>query len=167
MVATKFRLKRKTRNQVAIAIAVVAIGAVSLPGVLENSERWARKTQRLKQEADTTEQLELEQELRQARAAIADKRFESCLFVQQPGEKTIVAVTEGVQVIDTKTGRPLPAGKLVCDITGTTAVLGADGFPQEFAYTGNTSAIQAAMRRSGINLNADDRNFGSSTRAVK
>ncbi|MBP0006207.1 MAG: hypothetical protein J7642_21235 [Cyanobacteria bacterium SBC] len=91
------------------------------------------------------EQLQKEAE---ASAAIAEQRYAAgCTKIVATRDRTKFAVIqEGFPVLDSATGGTVPAGAVICDPTGNTAVLkdiDGDGIAEAtaLAYTGKKEAI--------------------------
>lgn len=158
------KLRRRDRSKVLIAVALIIMGILSLPGILSNSERWGRLTSTVQREAEINEQLAAKQTAAAEREKIALDRFNSCLLIRSPEKNTLIAVAPGIKAIDTETKLPLAPGTVVCSIDGNTGIVGIGGLVEDIAFTGNKSAINQALTRAGIQLAPGDRQFGSSNR---
>jgi hypothetical protein len=95
--------------------------------------------------------METTQRASEKSAEIARQRFESgCVPVASPHDRTIpIAPTEEQAVVDPTTGESLPAGTVVCFITGHTGILKASesGVPVvgEIAFTGEIEPVRNAF----------------------
>jgi hypothetical protein len=98
--------------------------------------------------------LEASQQDAQAKAAIAESRYQSgCVIVVAGNNPDFhTSITEGAPVLDGVRGTALPPNTLVCDDQGNTAKL-VPGIYQgshtavawELAFTGNRAVIDAAI----------------------
>lgn len=141
-------------NQNSIAIALAAVAGLSAIPSLGNLGNAAGNFQGLRQQArdanDRANELQLIQQEIEATAAIADARYEICIpVVDLPTGQSYVALVEGGAVLDSVTQRPLPAGAVVCDWHGMTALLvaGDDGIPvaRHLAFTGDRAVVEARL----------------------
>lgn len=92
-----------------------------------------------------------EAEMEKAQAAIANERYKQCLPVvgenYRNGTHYFVGLVEGSVPTDRITGKPLPSGTVVCDASGTTAVIDEKGAVRSTAYTGDRDIVQARLNR--------------------
>lgn len=137
------------QNTVALAIGGLTV-LTAIPS-LGNLGGMAGNLQEMRQEAarisDRSHTLQLAQQETESAAAIANIRYrESCLpVVDLASQQHYVSLVEGKPVIDSVSGVPLPAGTVVCDAHGNTAVLvleGSTAVARHFAYTGDRTLIQ-------------------------
>lgn len=63
-----------------------------------------------------------------------------------------VGLSATMPVVDRETGLPLPAGTVVCDLLGNTAVLDGQGLPTDIYFTGDMAVVKAAAQRQGVVL---------------
>jgi hypothetical protein len=159
-------IKRNPLEAGGIAIAVVSVG-FSIPGMFQNAQMMGEVSRQIQIDGAQQQRLIAQQESLKAKEEIARNRFKSCLFIRSPGKQTLIAVAPGIQVVDTETRVPLAPNTIVCSIDGNTGVIGQNGMVMDVAFTGDRAAIQEAIQRSGIELAAGDRQFGSSNRTFQ
>lgn len=75
-------------------------------------------------------------------ATIATQRAANCRIITP-------SVTVNTIPLDSKSGRPLPAGSHVCDWTGTTAQINGTG-AVDFIKVGQTEAIASILKSRGF-----------------
>jgi hypothetical protein len=96
--------------------------------------------------------METTQRASEKSAEIARQRFESgCIPIAAPHDSTIpTAPTAGSTVVDKTTGEPMPAGTVVCYITGHTGILKSEEGSEtpivsELAFTGDIEPVRNAF----------------------
>lgn len=135
---------------IGFAVAIVATAAPSLGGL----QGFTREVNQARTEAqriggDMTA-LKLAQQEAQQKAAMANQRYQAgCLPVVSDDQSRYVTLVKNKTVVDSASGAPLPAGTIVCDAHGNTAILVDDdqvpdtpAVAQIFAYTGDKAIIQ-------------------------
>ncbi|BAZ39444.1 hypothetical protein NIES4101_53970 [Calothrix sp. NIES-4101] len=100
----------------------------------------------------TEEELRIQDELQITQEKIAESRFKKgcVIVVAQKAPDKFTSLTEGFPVIDWVRQTPLPAGTVVCDANGNTAIIERrNGKPVvgKTAYTGNQELINKAKKK--------------------
>ena len=115
----------------AVPVSLLAVGVVSAAFDSDRQERQAiaRDT------AQATVQQRLETAQAEARAALAEARYQGPCTYNPHG-----AIAEGMAFVG-ENGAPLPDGTTVCDATGGTAVV-QGGVATDLARTANTAVVQ-------------------------
>lgn len=157
------------RNRVEIAGGAIALAslAFSIPGMLSNYQGMQEVSREIQRNALQQQRLEAQQESLKERASIAEERYRDCLLVQAIGKNKLISLSEGMPLVDSETGNPIPAGTVVCDHAGNTAVMDFNGTKNvalDLAFTGNRDAVRQALQRSGIHLVPGNRDYSSGTR---
>lgn len=95
--------------------------------------------------------LELQLQTEKEQAAIANERYKSCLPVvgneRHGNTHYFSGIKPDTPINDRITNKPLVKGTVICDAHGQTAVIGDNGIPQKFAYTGNRDVIKSRLNR--------------------
>jgi hypothetical protein len=97
--------------------------------------------------------LMLQQDSAKAMAEIANERYTvlGCQPVVNWGQTDWVSLVENEVVLDPETQFPIPAGTIVCDANGNTAIMqhNAEGLPvaQSFAFTGDREVVLSRLRQ--------------------
>jgi len=140
------------KPQLIIWSGVIGLGVlISIPKV--NQINYTREMRVREIKALNLKQEELERELRfeQQQEMIANKRYKSCLPVVgqefKNGTHYFTGISEGQEITDRITDKPLPQGVVVCDIHGVTGVLDSEGKVKNIAYTGDRKVIQTRLKR--------------------
>ncbi|BAY50674.1 hypothetical protein SAMD00079811_83050 (plasmid) [Scytonema sp. HK-05] len=138
----------------------ISFGAVALIAALFSHSDIQRSMQGLSEDrariaSNASEQRRLEEnaELVKAKAAIAEQRYrDGCtIVVAVNSPNSLATLVEGEPVFDRTSKKPLPAGTVVCDVNGSTAVLASNlnGVPvvTDLAFTGNRDLALALIRK--------------------
>ncbi|MGI2907688.1 hypothetical protein [Tolypothrix sp. VBCCA 56010] len=92
-----------------------------------------------------------EAEMEKAQAEVANERYKQCLPVvgenYRNGTHYFAGLVEGSVPTDRITGKPLPTGTVICDASGTTAVIDEKGAVKATAYTGDRDVVQSRLKR--------------------
>ena len=164
---TRF-LKRNPIEAGVGAIALIAV-AMSIPGSLKQFDQMQAVSAQIQRDAIDQQRLQAQQEALAERALIAEERYQTgCLLIQKRDQNTLISLSQGMPIVDNKTGNPIPAGTTVCDFSGNTGVMadvgGGKTTVQDLAFTGNRTIVGKAIERSGIQLIPGDRDYGTGTR---
>ena len=128
-----------------VAAAIPSLGGVQNFSGEVNQARFEAK--RLGQ--DMTE-LKLSQQEAMQKAEVAAQRYrDGCIPVVSSDQTQYVTLVKNKPVVDNASKVPLPAGSVVCDAHGNTAMLVDDdqvpdtaAVAQAFAFTGNKAIVQ-------------------------
>lgn len=131
-----------------IGTAVPSLGG--LKGFTSEVNAARSEAKRIGQE---TTQLTLSQQEATQKAAIANQRYQQgCIPVVSPDQSQYVTLVKNKPVVDNASKAPLPAGSVVCDAHGNTAMLVDDdqvadtpAVAQAFAFTGDKAIIQTRL----------------------
>lgn len=109
-----------------------------------------------RQRIQTEEELKIQQEMADLQAKIASNRYRNgcVIVVAQKAPDKFTSLTEGHPVIDWVRKTPLPAGTIVCDANGNTAVIEKrNGKPVigKTAFTGDRQLINQARKNANAN----------------
>lgn len=133
-----------------IVAGVIAIG-LSYPSFQRHQARIEQDKAAINQITTQRRELQIQYESEKEQAEIANKRYKTCLPVvgqaMRNGTHYFSGIQQGIVIHDRVTNKPLVKGTVICDAHGQTAVIGADGTPQHFAYTGDRNVIQARLKR--------------------
>lgn len=133
-----------------IIAGVIAV-AVSYPSFKNYQASIERDKAIIDQVTAQRRELQIQFESEKEQAEIANKRYQNCLPVvgetMRNGTHYFSGIQKGVVIHDRITGRPLVKGTVICDALGLTAVVGDDGTPIHFAYTGDRNIIQSRLKR--------------------
>lgn len=149
------------------AIAWIAGGicaALVLPSLIAGMPDAAANKQKVRTDLDRVSRMQIDSVTQQELARIAEQRYvNGCRFVVSSLDPAqAVALGEQVNVVDLATGTFLPAGTVVCDAIGNTAVLelrdlDGDGMANpvtsSLAFTGNRRVVETAMQQAGFTAN--------------
>ncbi len=159
--------KRNPIESTGIGFTLVCL-ACSIPGMVQQFQEMGTVSRTIQRSAIDQQRLEAQQAALAERAKIADDRYrDGCLLIQKQGQNTLIAISQGMPVVDSQTGQPLPPNTVICDFTGNTAVMAWNGtavVTTDVAFTGNRELINQAIARSGIQLQPGDRAYGTATR---
>lgn len=125
------------RNPLIGAVVPVGLLAIGIVTSAFDSDRQERQTM-ARNTAQATVQQRLETAQSEARAALAESRYQGpCLYVSHG------AIAEGMAFVGDN-GAPLPDGTTVCDATGGTAVM-RGGVAADLARTGNQAVVRTFL----------------------
>lgn len=140
----------KPANFVCIGLVGAAV-ILSIPSLEKHQTRVDLVRSEIKQRETTAEKLERQLNYEQRQARVANERYKSCLPVvgdaYQNGTHYFTGIKEGDKPKDKITGERLPAGTIVCDAHGSTAVIDRDGAVSYLAFTGDRNVIQSRLKR--------------------
>lgn len=133
------------------AAAGISALCLSVPSIEKHQARIEVDKAAIAQITQQQRQLQIQFEAEQEQATIAEQRYKTCLPVVgqefKNGTHYFVGIQPGVVIRDRISGKPLAEGIIVCDGNGSTAVIGTDGTPQHFAYTGDRNIVQQRLGR--------------------
>lgn len=133
-----------------IVAGVIAVG-LSYPSFVRHQARIEQDKAVIEQATAQRRELQIQFQSEKEQASIANERYKTCLPVvgeeMRNGTHYFSGIQKGVVIHDRITGRPLVRGTVICDAFGQTAVIGEDGTPNHFAFTGDRNVIQSRLKR--------------------
>ncbi len=147
------RIWRKHKLEIGFGAVALVATFFSHGDIQRSMQGLSEDRARIASNASEQRRLEENAELIKAKAAIAEQRYkDGCTMVVAANSPTNLAtLVLGEPVFDRTTKKPLPAGTVVCDANGTTAVLASNenGVPvvSDMAFTGNRELALALIRK--------------------
>ena len=137
-----------------IALGLIGLAALAAVPSFSNAQGTMSQFQEMREQsaqgAADHARLMLEQEEVAANAEIAVQRYlTGCAPVVDWNQINYVSLVENEVVLDPTTKFPIPAGTVVCDANGNTAIIrnNAQGWPvaQSFAFTGDQGVVRQRL----------------------
>lgn len=132
---------------VGAAIALI----LSYPSLSKYQAEMDKVREEVKVTAAKEEALQRQADFEKSQALIANDRYKECLpvvgSVYRNGRHYFTSISEGQQIFDRITKKPLAQGTVICDANGNSAVINSEGKAAALAYTGNRNIIQERLKR--------------------
>ncbi|MDJ0674018.1 MAG: hypothetical protein QNJ36_01230 [Calothrix sp. MO_167.B42] len=132
-------------------LAIAAGAAFSIPSLVQHQSNMNKIRSDIAAREAKAQKLERSLEFEKRQAAVANKRYESCLPVvgeyYRNGTHYFTGLKEGDVPRDRITKQPFSKGTVVCDAHGLTGVINEDGAVINVAYTGDRDLVQKRLQR--------------------
>jgi hypothetical protein len=147
-ILTKLRIKPSTLGW---GCAVLVGFAFAYPSIKAHQSAIAIDREDNTKRELKASSLERELEFEQRQAAVANKRYESCLPVvgefMRNNTHYFTGLREGDIPVDRITKKSLPKGTVICDAHGNSGVIDDAGKVAFTAYTGDRDLVQKRLAR--------------------
>ncbi len=144
---------RKHKLEIGFGVLVIVAAVFSHGDIQRSMQGLSEDRARIASNASEQRRLEENAELVKVKAAIAEQRYkDGCtMVVAANSPRNLATLVLGEPVFDRTSKKPLPAGTVVCDSNGNTAVLASNtlGVPvvTDMAFTGNRELALAQIRK--------------------